>query len=165
VAGKESEPGMNIKLKRVVRTPYSEEIAVFDGDTRDENNQAVNIGKLEVHYLGDQIVGTLLLWQEFAQGYKTIHGPGSEETIDDLIDAILSEVAEPLGVPAEYGIEVYYPSVTNQLFISNYSGDPGEDEEEYDDEEYEDDSEEAGEDDESVPGRDDDYYRKLTNRP
>lgn len=153
---------MNLKLKRVVRTPYSEEIAVFDGNTRDENNQAVNIGKLEVHYLGDQIVGTLLLWQEFAQGYKALHGPGSEETIDDLIDAILSEIAEPLGLPAEYGIEVYYPSVTNQLFISNYSGDQGEDEEEYEDDE---DSEEAGEDDGSAPGKDDDYYRKLLNRP
>jgi hypothetical protein len=153
---------MNLKLKRVVRTPYSEEIAVFDGNTRDENNQAVNIGKLEVHYLGDQIVGTLLLWQEFAQGYKAMHGPGSEETIDDLIDAILSEMAEPLGLPAEYGIEVYYPSVTNQLFISNYSGDQGEDAEEYDEDE---DSGEAGEDDESAPGKDDDYYRKLLNRP
>ena len=42
---------MNLKLKRVVRTPHSEEIAIFDGDTRDENNQAVNIGKLEVHFL------------------------------------------------------------------------------------------------------------------
>jgi hypothetical protein len=152
---------MNLKLKRVVRTPHSEEIAIFDGDTRDENNQAVNIGKLEVHFLDDQMVGTLLLWQEFAQGYKALHGAGSEETIDDLIDAILTEIAEPLGLPAEYGIEVYYPSVTNQLFISNYSGDEGEDEEEYDDEESDDDSDE----DKGAPEKDDDYYRKLLNRP
>jgi hypothetical protein len=150
---------MNLKLQRVQRTSQSEESAIFDGDTRDENNQAVNIGKLEVHFLNDQIVGTLLLWQEFAQGYKAMHGAGSEETIDDLIDAILTEMAEPLGLPAEYGIEVYYPSVTNQLFISNYSGDEGEDEEEYDD------SDEDLDEDESAPTKDDDYYRKLINRP
>jgi hypothetical protein len=163
---------MNLKLKRVVRTPYSEEIVIFDGDTKDENNQAVNIGKLEVHYLSDQVAGTLLLWQEFAQEYNRTHAPGSEETIDDLIDMILSEVTEPIGLPTEYGIEVYYPSVTNQSFISNYASETDEDAEaeEYDDEEYEDDDSEddeeleADENDESTP-RDDDYYRKLTQRP
>ena len=165
---------MNLKLKRVVRTPYSEEIALFDNDTRDENDDAVSIGKLEVHYLSDQIVGTLLIWSEFAQGYNATHGPGSDETLDDVIDAILSEVAEALGVPAEYGIEVYYPSVTNQSFYSNYADDQSSGEEEYESAgetegaEYETGVEErpateSGED--GGPGEDDEYYRKLTNRP
>jgi hypothetical protein len=169
---------MNVKLKRVVRTPHSEEISIFDSDTRDENDDAVSIGKLEVHYLSDQIVGTLLIWSEFAQGYNATHGPGSDETLDDVIDAILSEVAETLGVPAEYGIEVYYPSVANQSFFSNYADDgqdgeagetkyayesAGETEgEEYEavaEEQAEGEGQEAGE-----PGRDDEYYRRLARK-
>src|SRR5881296_1608688 len=118
---------MNLNLKRVTRTPHSEEISIFDADTRDEHDQAVNIGKLEVHYLDDQIVGTLLIWQEYATGFNRTHAPGSDETMDTLIDEILSEISEPLGVPVEYGIEVYYPSVQNHYFVSNYSD---EDEEE-----------------------------------
>ncbi len=174
---------MNLKLKRIVRTPYSEEIAIFDSSTRDENDDAVSIGKLEVHYLSDQIVGTLLIWAEYAQGYRATHGsrsdvalaqgysttqgPDADESLDDVIDAILSEVSEALGVSAEYGIEVYYPSVTNQSFFSNYADAGDEDDEETEGEEYE--MEEGEQDvleDTEVegPARDDDYYRKLTSR-
>jgi hypothetical protein len=155
---------VNLKLKRVVRTPHSEEIAIFDNDTRDENDDAVSIGKLEAHYLSDQIVGTLLIWSEFAQGYNATHGVGSDQTLDDLIDAILSEVSEGLGVPAEYGIEVYYPSVTNQSFFSNYADDEqAEGEAEY---AYESAGETEGEEHEGPgeQGVDDEYYRKLTRR-
>src|SRR5437764_970621 len=102
---------MNLKLKVTARTSNSEEIVIFDADTRDENNKAVNLGKLDVHYVGDQIVGTLLIWQEYATGFNRTHAPGSDETMDSLIDEILSEISEPLGVPVQYGIEVYYPSV------------------------------------------------------
>src|SRR3982751_6804414 len=121
---------MNLKLKVTARTSNSEEIVIFDADTRDENNKAVNLGKLDVHYVGDQIVGTLLIWQEYATGFNRTHGPGSEETMDTVIDEILAEVSEPLGVPVEYGIEVYYPSVQNHFFISNYADDEDDEEEE-----------------------------------
>jgi hypothetical protein len=112
---------MNLKLKITARTAYSEEIAIFDADTRDENDNAVNIGKLDVHFVSDQIVGTLLIWQEYATGFARTHAPGSDETMDTLIDDILSEMSEPLGIPVEYGIEVYYPSVQNHQFVSNYA--------------------------------------------
>src|SRR5438045_6551686 len=110
---------MNLKLKVTARTPHSEEIAVFDADTRDENDKAVNMGKLDIHYVGDQIVGTLLIWQEYATGYNRTHGAGSDQTMDGLIDQILAEVSEPIGVPAEYGIEVYYPCMQHHDFINN----------------------------------------------
>src|SRR5438045_1511811 len=122
---------MNLKLKVTARTADSEEIAIFDADTRDESGNAVNIGKLDVHFVDDQMVGTLLIWEEYATGFNRTHGPGSEVTIDDLIDSILSEASEPLGVPGDYGVEVYYPSVSNHFFVSNYEQDEeGEGEEE-----------------------------------
>ncbi len=162
---------MNIKLKRVVRTPHSEEIAILDMDTRDENDAAVNVGKLEVHYLEDQIVGTLLVWQEYAEGFNRLHPPGSSYTMDDLIEEVLSEVVSPIGVSSEYGIEIYYPSVINHSFASNYSdedeaeyGEYSEDENEDEDEDEDEDATESAEGEE-LTARDDDFYRKLTHRP
>jgi hypothetical protein len=143
---------MNLKLKRVTRTPHSEEISIFDADTRDEHDEAVNIGKLEVHYLDDQIVGTLMIWQEYATGFNRTHGPGSDETMETLIDDILTEVTEPIGVASEYGIEVYFPSAQNHQFVSNY--------EEDEQAEGAGQSGEAAEDEE-----DDDYAEKLRSRP
>ena len=52
---------MNIKLRRTARTSHSEEIAIFDADNRDEEGEAMHIGKIDVHYVEDQIVGTLLI--------------------------------------------------------------------------------------------------------
>jgi len=134
---------MNLKLKRVARTANSEQIAIFDADNRDEKNSVVNIGKLDMHFVDDQIVGTLLIWQEYAAGFNHLHGPGSDETMDTLIDDILTEATEPLGIPSEYGIEVYYPSVVNHSFVSNYPDEEEEgeteSEEEYDEEESDED--------------------------
>ncbi len=159
---------MNIKLKRAVRTPHSEEIDIIDGDLRDENDEAVSIGKLEVHYLDDQVVGTLLIWQEFAQGYN--RSQGSNVVMDDLIETILSEVTEPIGVPSEYGIEIYFPSVINHSYASHYAEDDEqmegeEDAGEGEDEEYKEEPEDSREEiDEEEQPRDDDFYRKLTQR-
>jgi hypothetical protein len=124
---------MNIKLRRTARTPYSEEIAIFDADTRDEGGEATHIGKIDVHYVDDQIVGTLLIWAEFVTAFNRNRGPESEETITDLIDDILAEISEPLGVAPEYGIEVYYPRMDQHEFVANYD----EDEDELEVEEYE----------------------------
>lgn len=159
---------MNIKLKRVVRTPHSEEIAIFDTDTRDENEAAVNIGKLEVHYLEDQVVGTLLLWQEFTRGFAVTYPSGSDLTMDDVIDRILSEITESLGVASEYGIEIYYPAVSNQGFVSNYAVSGPDDGDEVEDDEYAATEGEEFEEEEGLPEgepRDDEYFRKLQERP
>ena len=110
---------MNLKLRRSTRTPHSEEISIFDTDVKDEDDEPVRIGKLDVHYVDDQIVGTLLIWAEYATNFATAQR-GTDMTMPDLIDQILEEISEPLGVPAEYGIEVYYPRLDQHEFVSNY---------------------------------------------
>ena len=132
---------MNLKLRRSARTPHSEEISIFDTDVKDENEERVNIGKLDVHYVDDQIVGTLLIWAEYASNFATAQR-GTPMTMTDLIDEILDEVSEPLGVAAEYGIEVYYPRLDQHEFVSNY--DEFEDDELLD--EFEEDEETEGSD-------------------
>ncbi len=109
---------MTIKLKRASRTPYSEEITIQFTDIRHLEGEEANIGKLDVHYLGDQIVGTLLIWQEHATAFSQ-----AGIDIDEVINEILTEVSEPIGVPSEYGIEIYYPSLAKQDFVSNYADD------------------------------------------
>ncbi len=108
---------MNLKLRRSARTAHSEEISLFDSDVKDENGEALNIGKLDVHYVEDQIVGTLLIWAEYAAQFAATNGGGA---MTGLIDEILDEISEPLGVAAEYGIEVYYPRLDQHEFVSNY---------------------------------------------
>jgi hypothetical protein len=114
---------MNLKLKRTTRTPYSEEVSIFDMETLDANDEPVSIGKVDLHYVEDQVVGTLLIWQEFATGYRQARGSGSQETLDDLIGAVLAELTEPVGVSATYAVEVYYPPFAGQGFASNYPDD------------------------------------------
>ncbi len=154
---------MNVKLKLTARTAHSEEVAIFDGDTKDEAGNAVNIGKLDVHFVDDQVVGTLLIWQEYATGFNRTHGAGSDVTMDTLIDEILTQISDPLGVPADYGIEVYYPSITNHQFVSNYADEEAEGE----DEEAEGEDEEAEEydEEEEEPNDGDNFARQLQSRP
>lgn len=114
---------MNLMLRRSTRTASSEEVLIFDADNRDANGAAVNIGKIDVHFLDDQVVGTLLLWNEFITGFDQAHGPQDDESLDVVIHQIMTEITDALGVPSEFGIEVYYPSVQNYQFVSSYADD------------------------------------------
>jgi hypothetical protein len=160
---------MNLMLRRSTRTGSSEEILIFDTDNRDGNGAAVNIGKIDVHYLDDQVVGTLLLWNEFITGFDQEHGPEEDESLDVIIHQIMTEITDTLGVPSEYGIEVYYPSVQNYQFVSSYADDEDEDEEEDGatygvsdagglDTEY------LPDDDEEPDANPDDFARRLSER-
>ena len=75
------------------------------------------------------------IFNHLKRGFATTYPPGSDLTLDDVIDQVLSEVTESLGVASEYGIEIYYPSVSSQGFVSNYavSGPGHEDDDESDD--------------------------------
>lgn len=154
---------MFIKLKRASRTAHSEEIAIQFADERHLNGDEVNIGKLDVHYLGDQIVGTLLIWQEHANAFSQA---GSGIEIDEVINQILTEISEPIGVPSEYGIEIYYPSLAKQDFISNYADDePDQPQDDFVEAEVE---EVAGHADEQLAYEgpsDDDFAKQLRSHP
>ena len=117
---------MKLKLKRATRTPYSEEILLYDLDSLDSEGLAPSFGKLDVHYVDDQIVGTLLISESFALAYRQPGGNDGQVALDGLLNQILSEVSEPIGVSATYAIEVYYPSFASQGFYSNYEDDRAE---------------------------------------
>lgn len=122
---------MRLRIKRKVRTSSSEQWTLFDLDQTDENEGPQNIGKLDLHYDTDMIYATLLLWSEFTENYQ----PG---TVQAMIDDLLDELTEPIGVPADYSLDYFSPSLEGYKFFTNF--------EELEDEEDDDEDEEDEED-------------------
>ena len=96
---------MNLKLKRLVRTTSSEQYALFDLDQLDEEDgMPSTIGKLDLHYTAEGVYGTLLLWDD------TTRQLGAERR-EEFIYALLDEVSQPMGVPNEYVVEFFAPTL------------------------------------------------------
>lgn len=103
---------MNIKLRRLVRTPSSEQYALFDPDRTDANYDPISIGKLDLHYTADGIYGTFLLWSEIVQDLP-------EDQVQAIVEATLEELAEPMGLPSFYAVEFFAPDLAGYHLHSN----------------------------------------------
>ena len=112
---------MNLRLRRLVRTPTSEQYALFDPDRTDENYDPMSIGKLDLHYTSDGIYGTFLLWKQAIDGLTA-------GQIDALIEATLQELAEPMGLAAFYAVEFFSPELGSYKLHSNEMEDESEEE-------------------------------------
>jgi hypothetical protein len=120
---------MRLRIKRKVRTSSSEQWTLFDLDQTDENNGPQNIGKVDLHYDVEMVYATLLLWSEFTESIE----PG---TVQAMIDDMLDEITEPIGVPADYSLDYFSPSLESYKFFTNYE-ELEEDEEDEDEDEDE----------------------------
>ena len=103
---------MNLKLRRLVRTPSSEQYALFDADRTDDNYDPLSIGKLDLHYTSDGIYGTFLLWENIADELPA-------DQVYDLVEATLEELSEPMGLPAFFAIEFFSPKLESYVLHSN----------------------------------------------
>ncbi|MCB0056237.1 MAG: hypothetical protein KDE53_08485 [Caldilineaceae bacterium] len=103
---------MNLKLKRLVRTNSSEQYALFDLDQSDDDEQPLTIGKVDLHYTGEGVYGTLLLWDETTQ---QLH-PAQRRAF---VNAILDEIIQPMGVPNEYVVEFFMPMLDHYELFHN----------------------------------------------
>jgi hypothetical protein len=95
---------VNLKLKRLVRTPSSEQYALFDLEQVDPGGLPMTIGKLDLHYTAEGVYGTVLLWDD-ASRHLT---PARRSAF---IRALLGEVTQPMGVPNEYVVEFFAPTL------------------------------------------------------
>lgn len=102
---------MNLKLRRLVRTPHSEQYALFDLDRTDDKYDPLSIGKLDLHFTVDGTYGTFLFWQTAIAGL-----PANQ--LRSLVEATVQELCEPLGVPAFYAIEYFAPDLDTYLFLT-----------------------------------------------
>jgi len=103
---------MNLKLRRLVRTPSSEQYALHDTDQEGEDQQPVCVGKLDLHYTEDGTYGTLLLWRDACTGV-------APDKIEVTVQALLDGLAEPMGVSGEYVIERFLPPLETYKVYSN----------------------------------------------
>ena len=103
---------MNLKLRRLVRTPSSEQYALFDPDRTDDNYDPLSIGKLDLHYTPDGIYGTFLLWKKVADELPP-------DQVRALVEATLQELSEPMGLPAFYAVEFFSPPLKSYVLYSN----------------------------------------------
>jgi hypothetical protein len=110
---------MNLKLRRLVRTPYSEQYALFDLDRTDSNYDPMSVGKLDLHYAAEGIYGTFLLWKASIAGMPT-------DQIDALVQATVQELSEPMGLPVFYAIEFFSTDLESYVLHSNEDADEGE---------------------------------------
>ena len=103
---------MNLKMRRLVRTPSSEQYALFDLDRTDDNYDPVSIGKLDVHHTMDGVYGTFLIWQQAIADLPP-------DQIRALVEATLQELCEPMGLPSFYAVEFFSPDLASYELHSN----------------------------------------------
>jgi hypothetical protein len=104
---------VNLKLKRLVRTNSSEQYALFDLDQVDAEDQLpLTIGKMDLHYTGEGVYGTILLWDETTRQLK----PSQRQ---EFIYALLDEISQPMGVPNEYVVEFFAPTLDQYEVFHN----------------------------------------------
>jgi len=103
---------MDLRLRRLVRTPTSEQYALHDAHTKGEDDSGTCVGKLDVHYTEEGTYGTLLLWQAPASSLAA-------DEVDGLIAELVAGFAEPMGVAGEYVIEHFAPPVDSYKVYSN----------------------------------------------
>jgi hypothetical protein len=103
---------MNLKLRRLVRTPYSEQFALFDLDQTDTSYDPMSIGKLDLHYTADAIYGTFLLWHKAVEGI-------AQDQVRNLVEITLQELCEPMGLPGFYAVEFFAPHLNTYALHSN----------------------------------------------
>lgn len=109
---------MNLKVRRLVRTPHSEQYALFDLDRTDANYDPLSIGKLDLHFAAEGVFGTFLLWEKAIANLPT-------HQIQALVKATVHEICEPMGVPDYYAIECFSPSLQSYALYSSESGEEG----------------------------------------
>lgn len=103
---------MNLKLKRLVRTQNSEQYALFDLEQLTAERQPMTIGKLDLHYTGEGVYGTIVLWDEASRQLK----PAQRRAF---IHALLGEISQPMGVPNEYVVEFFAPTLAQYEVFHN----------------------------------------------
>jgi hypothetical protein len=103
---------MNLKLRRLVRTPYSEQYALFDLDGAKEDGEPPSVGKLDLHFTDSGVCGTVLLWQAF---WTSI--PAGQRRA--FVEALLADISQPMGLPDTFAVEFFSPDLNTYSLYHN----------------------------------------------
>jgi len=109
---------VNLKLKRLVRTSSSEQYALFDLAQSDGADKPATIGKLDLHYTGEGTYGTILLWDLASQSMDPVRRRV-------FVRSLLNELVVPMGLPNEFVIEFFAPSLEQYELFHNLDEESG----------------------------------------
>lgn len=132
-------PTVNLRLRRLVRTPYSEQLTLYRaGDT----GEPTSVGKIDLHFTPDGVFGTLLVWDQDLLGWE-------EQELEGFLRGLIEDLVEPQGMADMYAVECFSPSLETYRFLTNSTEAEGNGEGEFEDVEEgaDDDWAEEGEED------------------
>ncbi len=98
---------MDLRLRRLVRTPYSEQFTLY----REEGEDIKTVGKLDLHFTEDGVYGTFLFWDPEAETWD-------EERLQSFVDGLISDLCEPAGMPETYVIEYFVPLLDSYRYFT-----------------------------------------------
>ena len=101
---------INLRLRRLVRTPHSEQFALYRADA----SPASTAGKIDLHFTQDGVFGTLLVWDEELLGWD-------DETLDGFLRGLVEDLVEPQGMAEMYAVECFAPTLDTYRFFTNAS--------------------------------------------
>jgi hypothetical protein len=104
-----------LKLRRLVRTPSSEQYAIFDLDRTDEAYDPLSVGKIDLHYANEGVYGTFLLWKGAVENLPA-------DQVNLLVEVILQELGEAMGLPSFYAVEFFTPDLGSYVFHTSEDG-------------------------------------------
>ncbi len=99
---------MSLKLRRLVRTPTSEQFALYAA----QGDKSTSVGKLDLHFTSDGVFGTLLLWDEDMIAWE-------EDALAEFVEGLVEDLLEPYGMPEQYAIEYFVPVLDSYRFFTN----------------------------------------------
>ncbi|MCG2768714.1 MAG: hypothetical protein ABIK79_13925 [Chloroflexota bacterium] len=103
---------MNFELRRLVRTPTSEQYALHDQEQKGDDGLPVCVGKIDLHYTEEGTYGTFLIWKDRCESL-------SQEVLDAVVKDFVVGFAEPMGVSGEYVVELFVPPLDSYKVYSN----------------------------------------------
>ncbi len=99
---------MNLRLRRLVRTPHSEQFTLYRLDEED----VVIVGKVDLHFTDEGVFGTLLMWDEDILSWDN-------DRLNQFVAGLVEDMCEPSGMPESYFVEFFAPSLDTFRFFSN----------------------------------------------
>ena len=115
-------PTLNLRLRRLVRTPYSEQLTLYKGDRRGESTI---VGKIDLHFTADGVFGTLLIWDPELLAWE-------EADLDAYLRGLIEDLVEPQGMADVYAVECFTPALDTYRFFTNAAEEDAEEADEED---------------------------------
>lgn len=100
---------LNLRLRRLVRTPYSEQLTLYRAAG---TGAPTSVGKIDLHFTSDGVFGTLLVWDEELLAWE-------DDRLENFLRGLVEDLVEPQGMADVYAVECFAPDLSTYRFLTN----------------------------------------------